>query len=166
MTSPDWNSVLDLYQRTVSVGVLQYLQKQAGMKVKRGVYCAQVALWLMMRQRLQAGGTLASAVQGLLQGAAAPLLQNCRRVRRGRISARTGGYCQARQKLPKLLCRQVNQEILEQLRKILHPEEGQPSVFLLDGSTLELEHGGDLVSCYPPAHNQHGRSHWPVLRMV
>jgi hypothetical protein len=166
MTSPDWTSILDLYQKTVSVGVLCYWQKQAGTKVRRGVYSAQVVLWLMMLQRLQAGGTLAHAVQLLMQGAAEPLLQNCKRVRQRRISARTGGYCQARQKLPKLLCRQVAQEIVEQLRKILHPEEGQPSVFLLDGSTLELEHGGDLVSCYPPAHNQHGRSHWPVLRMV
>jgi hypothetical protein len=140
MTSPDSNSILDLYQRTVSVGVLQYLQQQAGMKIRRGVYGAQVVLWLMMLQRLQVGGTLASAVQLLIQGAAAPLLQNCKRVRRRRISARTGGYCQARQKLPKLLCRQVTQEILEQLRKVLRPEdEGAPSVFLLDGSSLELE---------------------------
>ncbi len=167
MTSPDSNSILDLYQRTVSVGVLQYLQQQAGMKNRRGVYGARVVLWLMMMQRLQVGGTLASAVQLLIQGAAAPLLQNCKRVRRRRISARTGGYCQARQKLPKLLCRQVTQEILEQLRSVLRPEdEGAPSVFLLDGSSLELEPCQELLRGYPPAQNQHGGSHWPVLRMV
>jgi hypothetical protein len=167
MTSPDSNSILDLYQRTVSVGVLQYLQQQAGMKMRRGVYGARVVLWLMILQRLQVGGTLASAVQLLIQGAAAPLLQNCKRVRRRRISARTGGYCQARQKLPKLLCRQVTQEILEQLRKVLRPEdEGAASVFLLDGSSLELEPCRELLRGYPPAQNQHGGSHWPVLRMV
>ncbi len=39
-------------------------------------------------------------------------------------------------------------------------------MFLLDGSSLELEHCRELVRCYPPAQNQYGRSHWPVLRMV
>src|SRR6266568_8433702 len=105
MTSPERSSLLELYQRTVCSGVLQYLEKQSGKKSKRGVYTAQVVLWLMMLQRLQGRGTLASGVQLLLQGAAEPLLANCRRVRQERISCRTGGYCQARQKLPMLLCR-------------------------------------------------------------
>jgi len=39
-------------------------------------------------------------------------------------------------------------------------------VFLLDGSSLELEHCPELMRNYPPAQNQHGRSHWPVLRIV
>jgi len=53
MTSPEWSSLLSLYQQTVCGGVLQYLQKQAGLRIKRGVYQAQVVLWLRMRQRLQ-----------------------------------------------------------------------------------------------------------------
>jgi len=39
-------------------------------------------------------------------------------------------------------------------------------VFLLDGSSLELEPCRELLRGYPPAENQHGRSHWPVLRMA
>jgi hypothetical protein len=142
MASPEWSSLLALYQRTVCNGVLQYLQKQAGMKPRRGIYSAQVVLWLMMLQRLRGRGTLASAVQLLMQGAADPLLADCRRVQRKRISSRAGGYCQARQKLPKLLCRQVSQELVERLRVVLNgdrPEE-QANVFVLDGSSLELEH--------------------------
>ena len=42
----------------------------------------------------------------------------------------------------------------------------QANVFVLDGSSLELEHCPELVRRYPPAYNQHGKSHWPVLRMV
>jgi hypothetical protein len=169
MTSPEWSSLLDLYQRTVSAGVLRYLQKQAGRKVKRGVYGAQVVLWLMMLQRLQGRrGTMANAVQLLIAGAADPLLASCRRVQQKQISCRTGGYCQARQKLPKLLCRQVSQEMVERLREVLQPVEPNrpPIVFVLDGSSLELEHARQLVERYPPAQNQHGRSHWPVLRLV
>jgi putative transposase len=163
----DPESVLHLYQQIVTAGLLQYLQKQAGMKVRRGIYSARVVLWLMILQRLHAGATLAAAVQLLIQGAAGALLQSCHRVQRGSISARTGAYCQARQKLPKLLCRQVTEEIIEQLRQILGKDaREQHDVFLLDGSSIELEHCRELVDRYPAAQNQHGRSHWPVLRIV
>ena len=167
MTFPDSPSVLYLYQEIVTAGLLQYLQKQTGIKVRRGIYCARVVLWLMMLQRLHRGATLATAVQLLIEGAAEPLLQSCQRLQKGSISARTGAYCQARQKLPKLLCRQVSEEIVERLRQVLGQEEpGQRDVFVLDGSSLELEYCSELVRCYPPAHNQHGRSHWPVVRIV
>lgn len=168
MTSPEWSSVLDLYQRIVCAGLIQYLQRQAGMKSKRGIYGAPVVLWLMMLQRLNQRGTLASAVQLLIQGAAEPLLTDCRRIRRKRISCRTGGYCQARQKLPKLLCRQVSQEIVERLRQLLSSSQsaGPTNVFVLDGSTLELESSRKLLELYPPPHNQHGLGHWAMLRIV
>jgi len=167
MASPKWSELLDVYQRALTVGAVEYFQRQAKMRIRRGVYGAQVVLWLMMLQRLHRTGTLAAAVQLLIQGAAAPLLQNCRRVRKGRISARTGGYCQARQKLPTLLCREVSREITEQLRTMLGlMDQGTPRIYLLDGSSLELEHSRELVRSYPPAQNQHGASHWPVLRMV
>jgi putative transposase len=167
MTSPGFANILDLYQRVLSAGVLEYLQKHTGMKIRRGVYSAQVVLWLMILQRLHSVGTLAAAVQLLIQGAAGSLLQNCRRVQKKRISSRTGGYCQARQKLPAKLCRQVGREMMEQLRKILGLEdEDTPRVYLLDGTSIELEHNRELVRSYPPAQNQHGISHWPVLKMV
>jgi len=163
----DWQDLLYLYQQIVTASLLHYLQRQAGWKVRRGIYSARVVLWLMMVQRLHGGATLASAVQLLIQGAAGDLLENCRRVRRGQISPRTGGYCQARRKLPKLLCRQVSEQIVEQLRQVLNRDAAeQRNVFLLDGSSLELEHSPDIVDTYPPAPNQNGQSHWPVLRIV
>lgn len=167
MTSPNFANILDLYQRALSVAVLDYFQKQAGMRIRRGIYSMQVVLWLMMLQRLHGVGTLAAAVQLLIQGAAQPLLQNCRRVRKRRISARTGGYCHARQKAPLVLCRKVSQEITHQLRKLLGLEDGSaPRLYLLDGSALELEHSQELARRYPPAQNQNGVSHWPVVRIV
>ncbi len=69
MTSPEWSSLLELYQQTVCAGVVQYLEKQAGTRRNRGVYSVAVVLWLMMLQRLEGRGTLASAVQMLLEGA-------------------------------------------------------------------------------------------------
>jgi len=163
----DLPSIVHLYQQIVTAGLLQYLQNQAGMKVRCGIYSARVVLWLMILQRLHAGATLAATVQMLIQGAAGPLLQRCHRVRRGSISARTGAYCQARQKLPTLLCRQVTEEIIERLRQVLASDGREPrNVFLLDGSSVELEHCRELLDGYPAAQNQHGKSHWPVLRIV
>lgn len=165
--NPDWQSIVQLYQQIVTVGLLQYLQKQSSMRVRRGIYSPRVVLWLMMLQRLHRGATLGTTVQLLIQGAAEPLLEPCQRVREEKISSYTGGYCQARQKLPKLLCRQVSEEIVERLRQVLgEAESGPGDVFVLDGSSLELEHCRELVRCYPPAVNQHGRAHWPVVRIV
>ncbi len=110
MPSPDYASVLELYQRSLSMGALEYWQQQAGLRVRRGIYAAQVVLWLMIVQRLEPGGTLARPVQELRQGIAEPLLSTCKRVKEKRVSGNTGGYCRARQKLPKLLCRQVMRE--------------------------------------------------------
>jgi putative transposase len=70
--------------------------------------------------------------------------------------------------LPKLLCRQVSQELVERLRVLLNAEqaEEQANIFVLDGSSLELEHSPQLLRRYAPAPNQYGRSHWPVLPLV
>ena len=91
MASPEWSSIVELYQNVVCRGVVQYLEKQTGRRFKRGIYTVPVVIWLMMVQVLQGRGSLASAVQALREGAAGPLLFRCRRVRRKRISGRTGG---------------------------------------------------------------------------
>ena len=156
---------LALYQRCISSGVVEYLQKQAGVKTRRSIYTPQVVLWLMIRQRLQPKGTLASSVDALLTGAADCLLSGCGRAQQKRISRRTGGYSHARQRLPKQLSWQVMTELVLRLREILYPEGVRP-IYLLDGSSLELEASPSLRKAYPPAENQRGRAHWPVLRIV
>jgi hypothetical protein len=154
-----------LYQQCISNGVVEYLQKQAQVKIRHSIYTAQVVIWLMIRQWLQPKGTLATSVEALLAGAADGLLSGCGRAQQKRISRRTGGYSHARQRLPKRLCWQVMTELVLRLRKILNPEGGC-TCYLLDGSSLELEARPSLRKAYPPAENQHGRAHWPVLRIV
>ena len=154
-----------LYQRCISSGVVEYLQKRAQVKVRRSIYTAQVVIWLMILRRLQPKGTLATSVESLLAGEADGLLSGCPRARQKRISRRTGGYSHARQRLPKRLCWQVMTELVVRLREILNPGGGCLS-YLLDGSSLELEASPSLRKAYPPAENQHGRAHWPVLRIL
>ena len=156
---------LALYQRCVSGEVVAYLQRQMRVRVRQSIFTAAVVIWLMILQRLQPNGSLATAVDALLEGAADGLLSNCERARRKRISHRTGGYSHARQRLPKVLCRQVVRELVVRLREMLNP--GSPQLtYVLDGSSLELESSAALQKAYPPAENPHGRGHWPVLRML
>jgi len=156
---------LALFQRCISSSVIEYWQKQARSKIRRCLYTVPVVLWLMILQRLQPRGTLATGVEALLAGAADGLLCGCGRARRPSASRRTGGYSHARQRLPKRLCWQVMQELVQRLREILRPEGGQPC-YVLDGSSLELEASPRLRKVYPPAENQQGRAHWPVLRIL
>ena len=156
---------LGLYERCISTGVIEYLQKEAHWKVRRSIYTAQVVIWLMILQWLHRRGTLATNVEALLAGAADRLLSGCERAQQKRISRRTGGYSHARQRLPRLLCRQVFSELVIRLRQILN-SEGTRQAYLLDGSSLELEASPSLRKAYPPAENQYGKTHWPVLRIV
>lgn len=156
---------MSLYQRCMSSAVVEYLQKRMRVKKRDCVYSASVVIWLMIRQWLQGKGTLTSSVEMLADGAADSLLSRRGRSRRKRISRRTGGYSHARQRLPKVLCKKVTKELVVRLRAILNPE-GQSSAYLLDGSSLELEASPGLRRAYPPAQNQHGKAHWPVLRIV
>lgn len=80
-----------LYQRCISSTVVEYLQKQMHVKMRDCIYTASVVIWLMIRQWLQAEGTLASTVEMLCDGAADPLLSHRARLRRQRVSRRTGG---------------------------------------------------------------------------
>jgi hypothetical protein len=60
-----WEDTFALYQRCISSGVVDYLQKQAQIKIRRSIYTSQVVIWLMILQRLQRTGTLASGVEAL-----------------------------------------------------------------------------------------------------
>src|SRR5947207_11940467 len=121
------NSILDLYQQIITVACAQELQQQSGSKVRRGIYCTRVVVWMIILQRLY-GATLAAAVQMLIEGAARPLLEQCQRVEKWNVSSRIGGYCRARGRLSKLLCRKMSQQILCELRQMLGTICGEPPV--------------------------------------
>ena len=164
----DASAIFNLYLQLAPAELFRLVQQEAGVDVRNGIYSPRLVIWMMMNQRLQPRGTLASSVEQLVQGRFDPLLSQCKRVREKKISLATGGYCQARQSLPKLVVSRSMDELTERLRKRIL-ESGSAlakRVYLLDGSSLQLEHEPELVKAYPPASNQHGKSHWPVLRIA
>lgn len=168
MALRDSESIFRWYEQVAPAALFRLLQRDLVWKTRAGIFTARVVLWMMMMQRLQPRGSLASSVAQLVEGRFDPVLSACKRVRDKNIASSTGGYCQARQHLPKLLVSRVMNESMERLRQRLLESEPESSrrVYLLDGSSLQLEHEAELVRAYPPGSNQHGRSHWPVLRIV
>src|SRR5947208_3463691 len=148
----DYLAMFGLYTQLAPAELFRFLQRQMGMRVHNGIYSARLVMWMMMSQRLQTRGTLASSVEQLVQGRFDPLLSQCKRAREKKIGLCTGGYCQARQKLSKLLVSRSVDELIERLRSRLL-ESGSPlahRAYLLDGSSLQLEHEPELVRAFPP----------------
>ena len=164
----DSSALFSLYRQLASAELFRLLQRQMGLRVRAGIYTARLVIWMMMIQRLQPRGTLASSVAQLVEGRFDPLLSQCKRVQEKHIGLSTGGYCQARQHLSKLLVSRSMDELLERLRQRLleSGSELAQRAYVLDGSSLQLEHEPELVETFPPGNNQHGKSHWPVMRMV
>jgi putative transposase len=173
MTSPNLIDlcVFEQVLRTVApAAFLDQLCREHDLKCRRGIYTLTVVIWLMIYQRLSGKGTLSAAVQFLARHAVH--WQNegkvCKRIREHRISTGTGGYCQARLKVPTLIASNVCDHIFEQLQILMRAElpEAQRPVFVVDGTTLRLAHERELKRAFPPGHNQHGDNHWPTLLMV
>lgn len=168
MAKLDSPALFRLYQQVAPSELFRLLQRQIGLKTRVGIYTARVVIWMMMMQRLEARGTLASSVVQLVEGRFDPLLSRCKRVQERKIGVSTGGYCQARQHLSRLLVSRTMDELMERLRRrLLESKMELPQrLYLLDGSSLQLEHEPELMRAFPAVSNQHGKSHWPVLRIV
>ena len=122
----------------------------------------------MISQRLDPKSTLSTAVQQVVQQRPQTLLSDHKRIRERTVSCHTGAYSDARRAVPGVVAEKVADRVLEHL--LAARREALPGwdrcVFVLDGSTVEAPHTPELVKSYPPARNQHGESHWPVLLLL
>lgn len=135
---------------------------------RQGPLSPWVVTWLMIFQRLDAKGTLSAAVRHLLTGPVRRLVGWSEGARTAPLSGNTSAYSQARCKLPLKVAKQVSEllfESLQQQQPRTLPGLERP-VFLLDGSTILLAYSPELARNYPPPRNQHGASHWSVMRVL
>ena len=132
----------------------------------RGIYALAVVVWLMLWQRLDGRGSLAVAVQQVVQGALGDLLPREKRVRERRVSSNTGALSRARKRLPQEVVEAVCDQIFRHLTKYGEVRALPERLFLLDGSSMRLPHTASLVEAYPLGSNQHGEAHWPVIRVL
>jgi Transposase DDE domain len=130
-----------------------------------GPFSAWVVIWLMIYQRLNPKGTLAVAVREMLVGSVRPYVPRAQDAEP--LSANTSAYSQARSKLTVDMAEKATDMIFDGLR--LEPSIlsglGR-SMFLLDGSSIQLPHTPELIAAYPPQSNQFGVSHWSLIRVL
>jgi hypothetical protein len=148
--------------------------QQAKTRFNNSVYTPLLVMWLLMRQRLHGAAPLEAAVLDLLQDLPVCFWPNpCKRVREWQqsgkpVSGNTAAYNQARQKLPLPVVEQSCDRIFDQLMARLAPGCAPLSrrAFVLDGSSMRLAYSPALAKRFPPGSNQHGASHWPMIRVL
>lgn len=132
----------------------------------QAVYTAFVTVWLLIFQRLRGGASLDEAVSALLFTFPKEDLPPCKRIEDDAVSANNSGYSRGRKRLDPELPGWLADRVFASLHAGCRPSWKGRRVLLLDGSTFSLAPTKDLREAFPPASNQHGPSHWPILHVV
>ena len=167
------SDVMTLFLRLLPQELFEELRHQEGLRRNNRVYTECVVIWLMVVQRLQGNGTLSRGVLELARGLPDSFwgAKRCARLESGpdgkkpRLSSNTGSYNEARQALPVAIVEKCCDRALEQLLRQRAGAAGRRE-FLLDGTSVRTAHSKSLCELYPPGSNQHGESHWPMIRML
>jgi hypothetical protein len=154
------------FTRTLPQSFFESLKQDLHIVENSCIFTLPVTIWAMILQRLSAKGTLAGAVHELVQGNGRALLSPCKRVIEGSISTATGAFSQARQRVPVEAVRRITERTFEALYESTPRTALRDRLFILDGSSIRLSHTPALLATYPEAENQHGKSHWPVMRIA
>lgn len=141
----------------------------SGAAPRAGIFTATTVMWLMIAQRLSPDRTLALAVENLRRKRETELLkaeQGSCRVRAHRISPGTGGYAQARKRLPLAVVEEVADKLTESVLLLERKQKKEAQeLFIIDGSTVQVCHTADNLQTYPQHENQHGQAHYPLVRI-
>ncbi len=170
-----WNAdALSLYRRLLPAAFWDLCQREVKLRQNNRVYTLAVVTWLMISQWLQSHGPLERAVLELLRGLPASFWPKpCKRLQNPQrkttpVSANTAAYNKARHGLPLRIVESCCDHIFEQLTA--ETDGSLPGLrqraFFFDGTSVQLPPSPALHQSYPPGSNQHGESHWPLLRML
>ena len=168
MSGSDLRQEQKLYEKVAPAAFYRELCQKYEYGFREGICSAEVVVRLMIWQRLEGNRSQAAAVQYLIQSEDEDLRSGCKRWTEESVSAATGSYCQARQRLPGGMVRELTEHMVTGLQAEMR--EGwkglQRPVFLIDGSSLRMPHTKELVEAYSPGDNGYGENHWPVMRIV
>lgn len=168
--------VLSLFLRLLPAEFFTQLREKEQLRRQNNrIYTDAVVIWLMIVQRLSAPGALETAVLELLRGLPKDFWPRpCKRLLVGpeepqrNLSSNTASYNEARQRLPVTIVEQSADRAFRQLIEQVGRTRTVPQreAFFVDGSSVRMAHSKALLTPYPPGSNQHGESHWPLLRIV
>lgn len=158
---------LRFYRRVCSESLKGALKSVAGTDCRSSVYTASITIWLMIYQRLSDDHSLTAAVEELRTGGLDSLIDvKSLKARSGKISSNTGGYSKARERI-KLEALEAAADLINNAIISTHQKGDYKGrrVFMVDGSTLRISHSDENVSTYPQYENQHGKAHYPLVRI-
>jgi hypothetical protein len=135
-------------------------------KAAQAAYTPFVVVWLLVYQRLHGNASLREAVAEFTQRFPDHLLPDCKRAQEHTLSTNTGAYSDARSVLDKTVLPAAADRVYTTLLSTYPPSWRDRRVFAVDGSTISLPATAALRAAYPPASNQHGASHWPILHVA
>jgi hypothetical protein len=158
---------LRVYRRVVDENLSEALGAGVAISERRGIFSSAVVIWLMIFQRLNSDHSLAAAVEHLRSGELNELLEEgSLPARANRISSSTGGFSRARERISLEVVEKVADGINEALGKNHRKgTQGGKQVYVIDGSTLRVPYTQDNIEKYPQYQNQHGKAHFPLLRI-
>jgi hypothetical protein len=155
-------SQFDLFRRLLPADILNDLDPKAA----QTAYTPFVVTWLLVYQRLHGNATLNDAVAEFIQRFPEAARPDCKRAREKTLSANTGGYSLARTNLDVRVLYWAAGTLFDSLVGGYRPCWRGRRGFIIDGSTLQLAPTLALQLAFPPASNQHGSSHWPILHLA
>jgi hypothetical protein len=161
--------VLSSYRRLLPPEFMERLLRQEGVQHNNRLYNPLVVTWLMAYQRLHGNASMERAVANVVHGLPAEFWPRpCKRRRENQVSSNDGSYSRARQELPVGVVEQMAGQVLEGL---LAQTGGAARVcgrraLFIDGTSLRAPHRSQTTQEFPPTSNQHGESHWPVVKML
>ena len=129
------------------------------------IYTTSVVLWLLVYQRLHKNATLQAAVKQLLDSAS-DLCSDNKRIRDKTLSASTGAYSDARQRLTMEVSEWFADSVSDSIIATSPPSLGDQRAFVFDGTTVTLAPEKALRAAFPPASNQHGEGVWPIALLL
>jgi len=164
---PNIAELMPIYQRWLPNEVIARLVKETKTKFYSRLLPPILVLWGFIFQRLNQDHSCDAAWSYLSSDQVSGQFRPGK-ARPKRLSESNSAYCQARKRLPL----SVAQGALSETARALQEELGETSLWhgrrvsLFDGSTLRLAATSELTQHYGVASNQHGASHWPLMRLV
>lgn len=158
-----------LYLQLLSCEFIEQALRKEKIKQNNRLYNPLVVMWLMVLQRLQGNASMEQAVANMGRGLSTAFWPRpCKRRREDKVSDKDGSYSSARQELPLGVVEQSASRVLEGL---LAQVGGAATVFgrralFVDGTSLRTPHRPELKLTFPPSSNQHGETHWPVMKLL
>lgn len=160
-------AILGVFEEMFPAQVIQELYRETKRIYYQRLLSPLLILWGFIFQRLNADHSC-DAAWSYLSSESTQERFGHQKQRPQPPSESTSAYCQARQRLPLAVARQVLRRTADQIDERVG-EDGHwhaLRVNLIDGSTLQLSATTELLEHYGTNRNQYRRGHWPLMRIV